>query len=120
MRRVSGTNFSQNRPGNCLWYQLWRWCLPVTSADPKPAFVKNSVPHTSDPSRSLLHPRASEPLALILTKSQLAELLCCSERHVDNLRRRGLVPSINLGRSVRFRRDAVLSAVRKLEGGCQS
>lgn len=77
-------------------------------------------PKDTSPYGFMLHPRASEPLALILTKSQLAELLCCSERHVDNLRRRGLVPSINLGRSVRFRRDAVLSAIRKLEGGCHS
>jgi len=85
--------------------------------------MKNQItshPHDPSPIGSMLHPRAGETLAPILTKSQLAELLCCSERHVDNLRRRGLVPHINLGRSVRFRRDAILSAVRKLEGGCRS
>jgi excisionase family DNA binding protein len=85
--------------------------------------MKNQITsHPHDPSQigSMLHPRADEPLAPILTKAQLAGLLRCSERHVDNLRRRGLVPYINLGRSVRFRRDAVLSAVRKLEGGCHA
>jgi excisionase family DNA binding protein len=78
-----------------------------------------SSTHPHDPSKngSMLHSRADEPLAPILTKSQLAGLLRCSERHVDNLRRRGLMPYINLGRSVRFRRDAVLSAIQKLEGG---
>jgi excisionase family DNA binding protein len=85
--------------------------------------MKNQIttnPQDTSPYGSMLAPRVGEQLALILTKAQLAGLLRCSERHVDNLRRRGLVPYINLGRSVRFRRDAVLSAVRKLEGGCHS
>jgi excisionase family DNA binding protein len=77
-------------------------------------------PHDPSLDGSFQYSRADEPPAPFLTKSQLAMLLRCSERHVDNLRRRGLLPYINLGRSVRFRRDAVLSAVRKLEGGCHS
>jgi excisionase family DNA binding protein len=74
-------------------------------------------PHDPSLDGSFQYSRASEPPAPFLTKSQLAMLLRCSERHVDNLRRRGLLPYINLGRSVRFRRDAVLTAIKKLEGG---
>jgi excisionase family DNA binding protein len=80
-------------------------------------YPSTTNPQDTSPYGSMLHPRVGEPLALILTKAQLAGLLRCSERHVDNLRRRGLMPYINLGRSVRFRRDAVLSAIQKLEGG---
>lgn len=59
----------------------------------------------------------SEKLPFILTKRELANLLSCTERHIDNLSRRGVLPSVRLGRSVRFRRDAVMASIRKLEGG---
>jgi excisionase family DNA binding protein len=59
----------------------------------------------------------SEKLPFVLTKRELANLLSCTERHIDNLSRRGVLPSVRLGRTVRFRRDAVLASIRKLEGG---
>ena len=55
--------------------------------------------------------------SLVLKKVQLASLLGCSTRHLDNLTRRGLLPRVRLGRSIRYRRDAVIAALRKLEGG---
>lgn len=58
-----------------------------------------------------------DQLPFILTKRDLAGVLRCTERHVDNLSRRGVLPSLRLGRSVRFRRDAVIASIRKLEGG---
>jgi excisionase family DNA binding protein len=74
-------------------------------------------PHDPSLDGSLHQSRTGEQPAPFLTKAQLAGLLRCSERHIDNLRRRGLLPVINLGRSVRFRHEAVLTAIKKLEGG---
>jgi len=55
--------------------------------------------------------------SLILRKPQLAKMLGVSIRHLDNLTRRGLLPRVRLGRSIRYRRDAVMAALKKLEGG---
>jgi excisionase family DNA binding protein len=52
-----------------------------------------------------------------MTKPELARLLSCTPRHLDNLSRRGVLPRVRLGRSIRFRRDSVLAAIRRLEGG---
>jgi excisionase family DNA binding protein len=66
--------------------------------------------------RSIIY-RVSDALPPVLTKAQLAQVLSCTPRHIDNLSRRGVLPSVRLGRIVRFRRDAVMASIRKLEGG---
>lgn len=53
----------------------------------------------------------------VLTKYQTAKLLVCCTKHVDNLTRRGLLPRIRLGRAIRYRREAVMAALARLEGG---
>jgi excisionase family DNA binding protein len=58
---------------------------------------------------------AGELLPLLLKKNQLADFLGCSVRHVTELTRRGLLHPVRLGASVRFRRDAVLRDLERLE-----
>ncbi len=58
---------------------------------------------------------SSANLPIILTEKEVADLLRCSPRHVRNLVNRRIIPVVKLGRSRRFRRDSVLSAVAKLE-----
>ncbi len=60
-------------------------------------------------------PPESINLPLVLTKEQLAAILGCTARHVDNLTSRGLLPAVHLGRLVRYRREAVLRALANLE-----
>jgi excisionase family DNA binding protein len=60
-------------------------------------------------------PVESINLPLVLTKQQLATILGCTTRHLDNLTRRGLLPAVHLGRLVRYRREAVLRALANLE-----
>lgn len=50
----------------------------------------------------------------LLKGHELAEILQCSSGHVENLRNRRLIPSIKLGRLVRFREGDVLAALEKL------
>ena len=54
-------------------------------------------------------------LPFVMTKPRVDALLQCSTRHIDNLARRGLLPVIHLGRSVRYRRESVIKAVERLE-----
>lgn len=57
-----------------------------------------------------------EQLPLVSTKQQLAAVLTCSTKHVDNLTARGLLRPVRLGRCVRFRRDEVVRALAAMEG----
>ena len=59
----------------------------------------------------------SQSLPLVLTRNQTATALCCCAKHVDHLTRRGLLPRVRLGRSIRYRREAVVAALKRLEGG---
>lgn len=47
----------------------------------------------------------------------VAKLMKLSERTVFTLTQEGVIPCIRLGRSVRYRPDAVMEALRKLESG---
>lgn len=62
-------------------------------------------------------PAVLQPASDVLTRDDVAGLLRCSTRHLDNLMGRGLIPHIRLGRSVRFRRTSVLAALAALERG---
>lgn len=53
----------------------------------------------------------------LLTASEVAELLAVSERWVRDHAREGDIPSVQLGRYVRFRWEAVLDRVEELEKG---
>jgi Helix-turn-helix domain len=51
----------------------------------------------------------------LLTESEQAELLTCSVRHLQNLRRAKLIPYVRLGpRLVRYDPTAVERAIQKL------
>jgi excisionase family DNA binding protein len=54
------------------------------------------------------HPRC-------ITADELAELLSISRSHVFHLASGGRIPSIRIGRSVRFELDRVLAALRNNE-----
>ena len=58
----------------------------------------------------------AEGLLFVSTKPQLATVLNCTTRHLDNLTARGLLRPVRLGRCVRFRRDEVLRALAAMEG----
>jgi excisionase family DNA binding protein len=51
----------------------------------------------------------------LLTTKEVAALLRCSVRHVAELKNRRVVPVVKLGSSVRFRREAVLGLLAKME-----
>jgi excisionase family DNA binding protein len=55
-------------------------------------------------------------LPFVATKAELAEIFRCSIKHIEHLTARGLLKSIRLGRSVRYRRDSVIRALEQLEG----
>jgi len=50
-------------------------------------------------------------LAALLDRFQVAELLGICVRHVDELRSRGALPCIKIGKSVRFRPEAVAALI---------
>jgi len=75
-----------------------------------------AVEQESASNKTTANSTGCDQLPFILTKKGLAEVLQCTERHVDNLSRRGVLPSVRLGRSIRFRRDAVIASIRRLEG----
>ena len=53
----------------------------------------------------------------LLDASEVAELLHVSRRWVEDAARRDDIPNVPLGRSVRFRREAVLAWVEAQERG---
>lgn len=53
----------------------------------------------------------------LVTADELAELLSISRSHVFHLANGGRIPSIRIGRSVRFELDRVLAALRNQNGG---
>ena len=55
-------------------------------------------------------------LPLVSTKHQLAAVLSCSCKHIENLTARGVLRPVRLGRCIRYRRDAILRALENLEG----
>ncbi len=59
---------------------------------------------------------AGVDLPLVSTKQQLAAVLSCSPKHIENLTARGLLRPTRLGRCVRYRREAVIRALANLEG----
>lgn len=50
----------------------------------------------------------------LITSDALAERLQCSKGHIENLRRRRLIPFVQLGRLVRFDERTVQAALEKL------
>ena len=54
-------------------------------------------------------------LPLVATRSELATVLHCTERHLSNLERRGILRPIRLGRIVRYRRESILASLKNLE-----
>lgn len=48
-------------------------------------------------------PAAAAPLPVLMTRRQVAAALGFSERHVYSLEKRGLLPAVKIGRSVRYR-----------------
>lgn len=59
-----------------------------------------------------MHPTNQKPQPLS-TLRDLAEFMKCSNRHAARLLARGVIPSIRLGRLVRFDLNAVDAALRK-------
>jgi excisionase family DNA binding protein len=57
---------------------------------------------------------APAPASILLTPREAASEFRCSERHLYNLRRRGVLPSVKLGKSVRFRRADLESLAERL------
>lgn len=55
-------------------------------------------------------------LPLVSTRPEVATLFGCTQRHLSNLERRGLLRSTRLGRCVRYRRESVLKCLETLEG----
>ena len=72
---------------------------------------------TKNPSKSSKKSpiEGSDTLPFLLTKEQTACLLICCTRHVNNLTKRGLLPSIRLGRAIRYRTETVMRVIEKLE-----
>lgn len=61
-------------------------------------------------------PAVASARAGLLTKNELAAVLNCSERHVERLVQLRRIPIVRLSsRCVRFRLNAVLNALAKLE-----
>jgi excisionase family DNA binding protein len=57
----------------------------------------------------------SEPVTkILLDKREAAALLGCSWRHVQNLTARRLLPSVRLGRLIKYRRSDIERALDKL------
>jgi excisionase family DNA binding protein len=56
-------------------------------------------------------------LAQLMTSAQVAELLQMKRSTVEDYARRGLLPSLKLGRHRRFVRDDVEAALARLCGG---
>ena len=54
---------------------------------------------------------ASSGLPAMATRKQLAGYLQCSETHIDNMVKRGAIPRVNIGRTVRFPTARVLAAL---------
>lgn len=71
-----------------------------------PAESKNNRGHFAE---------ALADLPLLVTRAQLAAILQCSQRHLANLSLRGLLPTVRLGRVIRYRRASVLKALERLE-----
>lgn len=53
----------------------------------------------------------------LLTSTELADILGVSKRHLWDLERDGVVPSIRLGTSVRFDLEDVLNELKSGTGG---
>ena len=61
-------------------------------------------------------PKESRALVGLLTKEELAAELRCSPRQIERLQLARRIPFVKLsGRMVRYRRDAVLNALAKME-----
>lgn len=54
-------------------------------------------------------------LPLFSTKNEVARVLSCTTRHIDNLVRRRLLRVTRVGRLIRFRRETVLKCLERLE-----
>jgi len=59
-------------------------------------------------------PRTHDCLDELLTADQLAEILLVRKSTVEDYARRGVLPSLKLGRHRRFIRSDVLSAIERL------
>lgn len=57
-----------------------------------------------------------QTLPFLTTKKELAKIFACSVKHIEVLTARGILKPLKLGRSVRFRRDAVVRVLEQLEG----
>lgn len=65
-------------------------------------------------SNSEARPRAPDVLGEILTAQQVAELLWMQRSTVEDYGRRGVIPSIKLGRHRRYIRSDVVALIERL------
>lgn len=57
-----------------------------------------------------------QPIAkLLVTERECASLISVSPRHLHDIRKRGMVPCVKLGKSVRYNPEAVLAAIEKAQ-----
>jgi hypothetical protein len=49
---------------------------------------------------------------LLITERECAKLISVSPRHLHDIRKRGMVPCVKLGKSVRYNPEAVLVALQ--------
>ena len=61
------------------------------------------------------HDAAVVPVPRLMTAEQVAELLGMDVEWVWKMSRRGVIPTITLGRSRRYRRDAILGWLEEIE-----
>ncbi|BBO33058.1 helix-turn-helix domain-containing protein [Lacipirellula parvula] len=59
-------------------------------------------------------PEPEKPI--LLSRKETARLLGVSESHVKSLTKSGVLVAIHLGRTLRYRRDAIEAALKRLEG----
>ncbi|MFZ4483348.1 MAG: helix-turn-helix domain-containing protein [Chthoniobacterales bacterium] len=64
--------------------------------------------------RRLPHWAATESAKLLLDKHETAALLGCSWRHIQNLTTKRLLPSVRLGKLVRYRLSDIERALDRL------
>jgi excisionase family DNA binding protein len=75
----------------------------------------NQKPENNLSSTTLATVRASSqgtPPSRLLCADELAEILLCSLSHIYELAARGDIPSLKIGRLIRFELDAVMEAIR--------
>jgi excisionase family DNA binding protein len=71
--------------------------------------LEEKVPRGAPPRPEIVQ----DPIAAMLTKKEVAELLKVSPRTLSNLMSKGWLPYVKLGRGIRFFPNVVQNAVRR-------